>query len=180
MSSADAGRKESSLVELVDIMPTLIQLAGLPEFDHQKKGEPALQGRSLAPLVLRAESSGVLQATSAVGFNASYSQYGRSRCPTDLFVSRCQDPEDLPQKYIGYSVRTSTHRYTRWVVVAVDGTPRWMDVIGEELYEEVRHMRLSTRSNDSQGVPYFLNITVTSLCRLATKARRTTMTAPSL
>lgn len=38
---------------------------------------------------------------------------------------------------IGYSVRTATHRYTRWVVVALDGTPSWMDVIGEELYEEV-------------------------------------------
>ena len=141
MASTDAGRRESHLVELVDIMPTLIELAGLPAFDHEKKGEPALQGRSLAPLVLRTETNSV-DRQRAVGFNASYSQYGRSRCPTDLFVPRCQDSEEPSQKYIGYSVRTSTHRYTRWVVASVDGTPSWMNVIGEELYEEVRH-RLS-------------------------------------
>lgn len=131
-------RRWIAQVELVDIMPTLIELSGLPEFDHEKKGEPALQGRSLAPLVLPTLSSGVaVQVTSTADFNASYSQYGRSRCPTNLFVSRCPDSEAPPGKYIGYSVRTATHRYTRWVVVAIDGTPNWMDVIGEELYEEV-------------------------------------------
>ena len=57
-------------VELVDIMPTLIELAGLPAFDPEAKGEPALQGRSLAPLVVRIPGS-----SGAVGLNASYSQY---------------------------------------------------------------------------------------------------------
>lgn len=166
-------------MELVDIMPTLIQLAGLPDFDHEKKAEPPLQGRSLAQLVLQAGSRGVVQATSAAEFNASYSQYGRSRCPTDLFVSRCQDPEDLPQTYIGYSVRTSSHRYTRWVVVEVDGTPHWMNVIGEELYEEVRHIRLSTSTNHMQDCSLLYKKIVTSPCRLATKARTMTTIVPS-
>ena len=42
--------------------------------------------------------------------------------------------------YIGYSARTYTHRYTRWFVVAVDGTPSWEDVAGEELYEEIKNV----------------------------------------
>ena len=70
MASTDAGRRASHLVELFDIMPTLIELDGLPAFDHEKKGEPALQGRSLAPLVLRTETNSV-DRQRAVGFNAS-------------------------------------------------------------------------------------------------------------
>ena len=37
----------------MDVMPSMLDLAGLPVFDHNKKSEPALQGRSLRPLVLR-------------------------------------------------------------------------------------------------------------------------------
>lgn len=37
---------------------------------------------------------------------------------------------------MGYSVRTYTHRYTRWVNVSVNGSPSWWNVIGEELYLE--------------------------------------------
>jgi hypothetical protein len=168
-------------VELVDIMPTLIELAGLPAFDHENKGEPALQGRSLAPLVLRTGSSGLAVQRSDGGFNASYSQYGRSRCPTDLFVSRCPDSEDLPGKYIGYSVRTATHRYTRWVVVAIDGTPSWMDVVSEELYEEVRHIFLSTDQygEDSERAAAGLDPGLILLRRWATKAWTMTTTALS-
>ena len=93
-------------------MPTLIDLAGLPPFNHNSKGEPPLQGRSLAPLVLRGggssgSSGGVMSGCTGsrssaagtiddLGFNASYSQYGRSRCPDDLFIARCSDPEANP------------------------------------------------------------------------------------
>ena len=86
-------------------MPTLIDLAGLPPFNHNNKGEPPLQGRSLAPLVLRAggsSSTGSRPSAAGagtiddLGFNVSYSQYGRSRCPDDLFLVRCSDPEANP------------------------------------------------------------------------------------
>ena len=35
--------------------------------------------------------------------------------------------------FIGYSVRASGWRYTRWVNVTVDGVPFWHQVIGEEM-----------------------------------------------
>ena len=136
------------MVELVDVMVTMLDLAGLPPFDPTRKNEPPLEGRSLAPLVLLSaagSSSGDSDNSSKLsdrgsappspssvvsvfhanfGFNASYSQYGRSRCPTDLFVARCPGDPELPAtKYIGYSVRTYTHRYTRWLVVTTEGTP---------------------------------------------------------
>ena len=47
-----------------------------------------------------------------------------------------EDPEEALQHYIGYSVRTYTHRYTRWVVVTTAGVPTWDPAIGEELYFE--------------------------------------------
>jgi hypothetical protein len=142
MQPSDAGRKEPAMVELVDVMPTMLDLAGLPPFDATLKGEPPLEGRSLAPFVLGG-GGGVAAAAGAAGgggdfgFNASFSQYGRSRCPADLFAIRCADPELPSTKYIGYSVRTYTHRYTRWVVVMADGTPSWDKPIGEELYEAI-------------------------------------------
>ena len=120
----------------------MLDLAGLPAFDHTRTGEPPIEGRSLAPLVLQSSPPPSLPGDKASdrGFNVSYSQYGRARCPTDLFTSCVQadpeDPEEALQHYIGYSVRTYTHRYTRWVVVTTAGVPTWDPAIGEELYFE--------------------------------------------
>lgn len=51
---------------------------------------------------------------------------------TSSGVHLCMPPPPPP----GYSVRTYTHRYTRWVNVSADGSPSWWNVIGEELYLE--------------------------------------------
>jgi hypothetical protein len=96
------------------------------------------EGRSLAPLVLRGGAGhsrgGSTRSPGAAGprqgaggdfgFNVSYSQYGRTRCPTDLFTTCAEaDPESSApaEHYIGYSVRTYTHRYTRWCNVTLEG-----------------------------------------------------------
>ena len=123
------GARSSAMVELVDMMPTVIELAGLPPFDPSVKGEPALEGRSLVPLLCGGDSSGA-------AFSYSFSQYARRRCRSDLFVAKCADAEEQPATFIGYSVRSATHRYTRWVSVSEAGDPSWGSVIGEELYEE--------------------------------------------
>ena len=111
------------------MMPTVIELAGLPPFDPSVKGEPALEGRSLVPLLRGGNSTGD-------AFSYSFSQYARRRCRSDLFVAKCADAEEQPATFIGYSVRSATHRYTRWVSVSEAGDPSWGSVIGEELYEE--------------------------------------------
>ena len=155
-------------------MPTMLELAGLPAFDHTRTGEPPLgerrlrrralhppaiacafdhprhpnnrpvltvwttEGRSLAPLVLRGGAGHSRGGSARIpgaagprrgaggdfGFNVSYSQYGRTRCPTDLFTTCAEaDPESSApaEHYIGYSVRTYTHRYTRWCNVTIEG-----------------------------------------------------------
>lgn len=97
---AQPGRATMALVELVDLYPTLAELAGLPA--------PAyLSGRSLVP---------VLNDPARPHREYSLSQFSRPFNPG-------------PPEAMGYSLRTTTHRYTRWV----DWPAR--NTIAEELYD---------------------------------------------
>jgi iduronate 2-sulfatase len=96
---AHPGTPTSALVELVDLYPTLADLAGV--------AAPAdLAGRSLVPQ---------LADPLAPGREVALSQFARP--------FRNADPEAM-----GYSLRSATHRYTRWV--------EWpsRQTITEELY----------------------------------------------
>jgi iduronate 2-sulfatase len=94
------GERCDSLVELVDVYPTLASLSSLPM-------QEGLDGQSLLPM---------LEDPDAPGRPAVLSQFARPFSP------------DQP-KVMGYSLRTNTHRYTRWV--------SWPDrnVVAEELYD---------------------------------------------
>ena len=94
------GARSDSLVELVDLYPTLASLAALPVPD-------GLNGQSLVPM---------LEDPNAPGKIAALSQFARPFSPNQ--------PEVM-----GYSLRTQTHRYTRWVA--------WpsREIFAEELYD---------------------------------------------
>ncbi|HSH95741.1 MAG TPA: sulfatase, partial [Roseimicrobium sp.] len=83
-------RRTSSMVELVDLFPTLVDLCGLP----QPKG---LEGVSLKPVLL--------DPTKTVK-PAAFSQH-----PRPSYFDR--EPDKQP-KLMGYSVRTPDVRYTEW------------------------------------------------------------------
>jgi iduronate 2-sulfatase len=83
---ARPGAATNALVEYVDVYPTLAELAGLPA--------PAyLAGRSLTP---------ILRDPAQPGRDYALSQFSR---PFNAG----------PPEAMGYSIRTATHRYTRWV-----------------------------------------------------------------
>ena len=94
------GAAAAGLVELVDVFPTLAELASLP----RPKG---LDGRSLVPM---------LKDPQAVGREAVLSQFARP------FSA------DTPE-FMGYSLRTTSHRYTRWVTWPA------RQLVAEELYD---------------------------------------------
>jgi iduronate 2-sulfatase len=97
---AQPGRAASGIIEYVDVYPTLAELAGLPA--------PAyLAGRSLVPL---------LQDPARPGRDFALSQFSR---PFNAG----------PPVTMGYSVRTATQRYTRWV--------KWpsRETFAEEFYD---------------------------------------------
>eukprot|EP00932_Pfiesteria_piscicida_P012165 SRR837773.2349.p1 GENE.SRR837773.2349~~SRR837773.2349.p1 ORF type:complete len:403 (-),score=41.65 SRR837773.2349:22-1230(-) len=129
-----AGRRSAQLVELVDVMPTIADLAGL----QLPTDETPFDGVSLVPLL----------AARSINKSAAFSQYPR----------RVADP-DKPWKgntilhhpreqftHMGYSIRTDAWRYTEWV--AWDQSqllPIWKQVVARELYD---HRNASTFPTD--------------------------------
>jgi len=149
------GTRVTGIVEIIDIMPTLIALSGLPALDPSAKGEPALAGRSLEPLLAGARQGRAEGGETPVSvdgqppaFMHAYSQYARLRCANNLFVAkeqggkgpracRASNGSYVPARtYNGYSLRNDTHRFTRWTGVTVTGDPIWDELVGEEFYAE--------------------------------------------
>ena len=129
------GVRTDAFVEIVDVMPTVIDLAGLPAFNASARGEPPLGGRSFAPLLA---ASGTRNLVTAGAFNISFSQYGRNRCVGDLFDNHKEEKLCVTQQYMGVSVRTADYRLTEWWVCDnVTGAPIWSNpggATGVELY----------------------------------------------
>lgn len=142
---ARPGASTPALVELVDLYPTLTGLAGVP-------APAGLAGRSLVPL---------LDDPAAPGREVALSQFARP--------FRNQDPETM-----GYSLRSPSHRYTRWVewpsrrtvaeelyaydVPVADGRPlvEERNLIGDEAVAPVRdrlRATLDTMLADRIGPP---------------------------
>lgn len=97
---AQPGVATDALTEFVDIYPTLAELAGLPPPD-------GLDGRSFATALENPKSSG-----------------------RELVLSQFARPfEPSTPEIMGYSIRTTTQRYTRWI--------DWLNrkVLAEELYD---------------------------------------------
>jgi iduronate 2-sulfatase len=114
------GMKTSALAELVDLFPTLVELCDLPK-------PPGLDGVSLSR-VLADPAQSVKQ--------AAFTQH-----PRPAYYDR--EPDKQP-KAMGYSVRTSTVRYTEW--------RDWKskEVIARELYAtEQDPAELKNRIDDS-------------------------------
>ena len=88
--SKTAGQKTQSLVELLDLFPTLVELCSLP-------APGGLQGASLAPVL--ADPAKSIKP-------AAFTQH-----PRPAYFDR--EPQGVPQA-MGYSVRTSRVRYTEW------------------------------------------------------------------
>ncbi len=103
--SESAGRRTESLVELIDLFPTLLDLCGLPSSEE-------LQGTSLAP---------VLKDTSKTVKPAAFTQH-----PRPAYFDR--EPTRSP-KSMGYSIRTAHVRYTEW------RDWRTGDILARELYD---------------------------------------------
>lgn len=94
------GAAAAGLVELVDVFPTLAELVSLP-------APQGLDGRSLVPMLANPQ---------APGREAVLSQFARP--------FSASTPE-----FMGYSLRTATHRYTRWITWPA------RQLVAEELYD---------------------------------------------
>nr|XP_039260210.1 iduronate 2-sulfatase-like isoform X2 [Styela clava]XP_039260211.1 iduronate 2-sulfatase-like isoform X3 [Styela clava] len=103
--------KSDALVELVDLFPTLSDLANLPQIPlcnkNSSKTQLCTEGLSMATLL-----ENVVRGEETPWKNAVFSQYPRPSVEP-------RENSDLPKlkdiRIMGYTMRTKDHRYTEWI-----------------------------------------------------------------
>ena len=134
-----AGRRVSTVVELVDLYPTVAELANVPlPSNGNGAGYAGIGGRSLAAL---------MKGEPATEGGVAFSQIARcwpKDAPRDASsygaMAQCDGVPSSSYAFFGYSMRTSTARYTEWVPTRWDAAterhvPQWDRTVGSELYD---------------------------------------------
>lgn len=134
--AASHGKRSTALAELLDVYPTLVELAGI----SLPAGE-VLDGVSLGS-ILKGFGKNASAAAAAAGDGPrgwALSQYPRcpsSANPADFYKdNKCEFVERSLIPYMGYSLRVDGWRYTEWATW--DGAnlrPIWDKLVGVELY----------------------------------------------
>ena len=143
--------RSAALVEAIDIMPTILEEAGITvptcpaNADASRATGFCTEGRSLSTLLRHPDAD--------AAFNVSYSQFPRPEHPATKVDLSCRDNpktqkgcaegfclDGCPNK-MGYTMRTDTYRYTLWVgfnkcsnSTCPKALADWTAVYGEELY----------------------------------------------
>lgn len=123
----NSSKKIDNVVELLDIFPSLVDLAHLPPLKKcvDKRDKCCAEGRSLYD-VLR---TGNLKGTK----NFALSQFPR---PSEFPKRESDQPRLAHIRIMGYSIRTTYFRYTLWIRFNHKTfTKDWKDVYGEEMYD---------------------------------------------
>uniref|UniRef100_A0A8C1M0L2 Iduronate 2-sulfatase n=1 Tax=Cyprinus carpio TaxID=7962 RepID=A0A8C1M0L2_CYPCA len=123
------GRGVESVVELVDVFPTLSNLAGLRPLrrcpSSSFKIELCTEGSNLANLIRNQERELNREAY-------SYSQYPR---PSDSIQENSDLPDLADIRIMGYSIRSNDYRYTLWVGFdPIRCQPNMTDIHAGEMY----------------------------------------------
>ena len=131
MPAGTQGQMTDALMESVDIMPTLLEMANLPI-----PSTHTMEGRSLVPL---------LADPTQTWKTAAFSQY----------------PKEVPMNsgiwYMGYAMRTDTHSYVQWrSMQATDANPislanRNFSITNTVAYEELYDMVNDPKQNENIG-----------------------------
>ena len=160
------GRHSPVLAELVDLYPTLAELAGVP----LEKVE-TIDGTSLAP----APRDPSLTMLPLRGW--ALSQYPRCPAkgakPEDYYEDNmCEFVERSKIPYMGYSLRVDTWRYTEWA--AWNGTslrPIWSSLVGVEMYKhDASNTSLSCNMHVNACFDHFENKNLANNPTYATEA----------
>ncbi|XP_018406143.1 PREDICTED: iduronate 2-sulfatase isoform X1 [Cyphomyrmex costatus] len=136
----------NAIVELVDIFPTIADLAGVPipicqdinsTNDHLKNvltqnevPNPCSEGITLLPLI-----KSTLKCQRVSWKKAAFSQYPRPEIQPVLHPNS-DKPRLKEINIMGYTLKTSNYRYTVWIPFAhTTCKPDWDVIIAEELYD---------------------------------------------
>ncbi|XP_036148458.1 iduronate 2-sulfatase isoform X2 [Monomorium pharaonis] len=139
-------RTTNAIVELVDIFPTIADLAGVPilicqinNTDNRSHPTGLLrektlnlcgEGITLLPLI-----KSILKCQSVSWKKAAFSQYPRPGIQPTLHPNS-DKPRLKEINVMGYTLKTSNYRYTAWLPFAhTTCKPDWDVIIAEELYD---------------------------------------------
>lgn len=141
----------SQLVEFVDIMPTIIDIAG---FDVPPTCPP--DSSKIANCVEGSSLKAVLERPfEDWGKDAAYMQYAHCMHDEGVWHDGCDDPSE--PKVMGYAIRTRQWRYIEWVAFNKTTTPptiHWDQLLGSELYD---HTENDTVENVAESVNVVAN-----------------------
>ena len=127
----DQGMRTKALVELIDIFPSVTELAGLvvppvcPE--DGKKLLTCVEGTSVAPL---------LENPDRQWKKAAFSQYPRPASGMKIIPNKPPFPKDSHEEAVmGYTIRVDSYRFTEWYGFDhTTATTHFDDIWGTELY----------------------------------------------
>lgn len=141
-------RVTNAIVELVDIFPTIADLAGVPvpicqndeeshrmrskniSFSRKVTSNPCSEGITLLPLV-----ENTLRCQNVSWKRAAFSQYPRPEIQPTLHPNS-DKPRLKEITIMGYTLKTNDYRYTAWLPFTHETCkPDWDIIIAEELYD---------------------------------------------
>ena len=126
----------TDFIELVDIFPTLSQIANIaiPPFCGANITEFCCEGNSFYPVIEHM----VFDPEPWIPFSwktAAFNQYPR---PSLTPVNNSDRPLLKDIEIMGYSIRTNEYRYTEWVAFDNQNLkPDWPLIISRELYSHI-------------------------------------------
>ncbi|XP_031833047.1 iduronate 2-sulfatase [Nomia melanderi] len=153
-----------SMVELVDIFPTIADLANIPISiclkENGKKNTTQIEekcsevvcseGVSLMPLIRAATTQELLPWKNAV-----FGQYPRPGIKPSMNPNS-DEPRLKEIKAMGYTLRTRRYRYTAWLQFNPETkVSNWNDIIAEELYD---HKINNAENKNLVDFPRYLKI----------------------
>ncbi len=146
--TTDKGMKTTALVELIDIFPTITELAGLKVPKLCSVGNKQLlvcvEGTSLTPL---------LQNPNVQLKKAAFSQYPR---PAEGMTAIPNKPpfndSEHDENVMGYSIRVDKYRFTEWYRFnRTTATPNFTDIWATELYNHTEPTVFFNDENDNMA-----------------------------
>ncbi|XP_074096078.1 iduronate 2-sulfatase [Cotesia typhae] len=122
-----------SIVELVDLFPTIAELVKLPiDICGKVYSTTCSEGISFLPVII----SYLASKNKTIRWKkAAFSQYPRPGL-TPTWKPNSDEPRLNKIKIMGYTLRTERYRYTAWVPFNNhNNTVNWKNIINEELYD---------------------------------------------
>ena len=141
MLPGSVGKETAVLAEMVDIYPTLAELAGLPR-PQMVPGSEGINGTSLVPAIADPSNTSIKA--------AAFSQFAKDNVGTSV---NCQFFRNETQ-LMGYTIRTDEWRYTSWFRFDHDGArgphgPAEGNYFGRVLVDEILGRELYDHRGDS-------------------------------